>query len=139
MSVLANQSPTRPPGRPRRRGGLRLAFAVVLGALTVFLTGLFVWAGVDIMTHEYVEGEVLVARGILGAIGLLTLYAGVGALVLFRSSRGTLQRRPTVVAGLVVTSCCVVAAMVLPPVLSLVAFALAVGAAVAVLLGVTHR
>lgn len=128
MTVLAKQPPTTPqPGPPQRGGGLRLAFATVLGVLAVLLTGFSVWVGIDLLSHEYVEGEVLVVEVVLGTSSLLALYGWVGAILLFWSSRGTSPVRPMLAAGLVATPICVVAAMVLPPVLSLAAVGLAVG------------
>ena len=139
MVVLTKPPTNAGPRRPVSGRPVRSVLAAVVGTVALALTGWVAWGVVDLATREFEGKEMLVVEMILGVTGLLALYAWAGALALLRSSRGTLPRRPVVRAAFVAAPLCVMAAVVLPPVLDLVALGFAAVATVVALGGVIRR
>lgn len=140
MAVLEKPpSSTSQAARPQRSGLVGSAVRVVLGTLAVVLTVFAVWLGIDFLTHDYVEGEVLVVKVVLGAASMFALYAWAGAIVAFRAPSRTGGTRPLLVAGLVAAPVFAVGAVLLPPVVGVVAAVLAVGATAVALVEALRR
>lgn len=126
---MQNAHDARELGSPDR-SAIRTGFGWALVAIAVPLTVFFGWGVFDGLTGDYIGDEVAMVWVVLGAVGVLTAFAWIGAVALIKSGHDLSRRSHLVSTGLILALLGSIAVVVVPttaPMLIVLLSAVAVG------------